>query len=177
MEKMQLFLVSENFAESARLLDYRRLGKERIEAFQVWQILKELEELNPERLDRRASWEVRKEWLEKAIRQKVDPTPRWKGNARHPIVLMWTGYRNAVAHYYNCHLKEWEARGYKNIKMKPITDYEEVEPPDWIEDVRLLETHRAALLQKELTRKEKPHYQLLELFTKAPEFIDYIWRP
>jgi len=36
---MQTFLVSSSFEESARCLDYKRLGKQRVESFQLWEIL------------------------------------------------------------------------------------------------------------------------------------------
>jgi hypothetical protein len=33
---MQTFLPSQNFSTSAQILDYRRLGKQRVEAYQLW---------------------------------------------------------------------------------------------------------------------------------------------
>jgi len=36
---MQTFLPYENFEQTARCLDYRRLGKQRVEARQIWNIL------------------------------------------------------------------------------------------------------------------------------------------
>lgn len=38
---MQTFLPYPNFYESAKVLDYRRLGKQRVEAYQILNILKE----------------------------------------------------------------------------------------------------------------------------------------
>ena len=37
------FLVSRNFQESAKMLDYRRLGKQRVEAMQILNILLDIE--------------------------------------------------------------------------------------------------------------------------------------
>lgn len=39
---MITFVVSESLAECAQALDYRRLGKQRVEAYQIWRALKGL---------------------------------------------------------------------------------------------------------------------------------------
>ena len=36
---MQTFLPFSDFEKSAKALDYRRLGKQRIEAYQIWKVL------------------------------------------------------------------------------------------------------------------------------------------
>ena len=81
---MQTFLPYKSFEKSAQVLDSKRLGKQRVEA---WQILNTLQK--------------RKEGIA-------------KGWANHPAVLMWDGYEDALREYYNAIVREWIKRGYKN---------------------------------------------------------------
>jgi hypothetical protein len=88
---MQTFLPSPNFTESARVLDYRRLGKQRVEAFQI---LKALDNRNKG---------IKAAWI------------------NHPATLMWVGYEDALGYYMNCMISEWVQRGYNNtMVMHPL---------------------------------------------------------
>ena len=91
---MQTFLPYKNFSLSAQTLDYKRLGKQRVEAFQVLNVL--------------------------LGRTKT----KAKGWLNHPITKMWTNYENALKLYTNVMIDEWINRGYNNTmkheKMKVI---------------------------------------------------------
>lgn len=81
---MQTFLPYPDFAESARCLDNRRLGKQRVEAYQILRALERFDD--PQR-------------------------PGWRN---HPAVLMWRGYEDALRLYMNATITEWTGRGFRN---------------------------------------------------------------
>ena len=76
---MQTFLPYNDFKKTAACLDNRRLGKQRVEAYQILRIIS----------GKRTSGG----WL------------------RHPAVLMWKGFSDALAAYQNSMITEWIDRG------------------------------------------------------------------
>ena len=84
---MQTFLPYESFAESAKVLDWRRLGKQRVEGMQII----------------------------KAItgEKRLDGKP-YKGWINHPASVMWKPYPDALKLYTNVIILEWIERGYNN---------------------------------------------------------------
>lgn len=81
---MQTFLPDRSFKKSAKILDYKRLGKQRVEAFQI---------------------------LNTIENKKQNPKIGW---ANHPAVLMWEGFELALSEYFNTMVLEWIDRGYNN---------------------------------------------------------------
>lgn len=69
---------------TASCLDYKRLGKQRVEAFQI---LKSIQSI------------------------KNGSKYGWQN---HPATKMWLKYPNALKEYYNTILQEWINRGYNN---------------------------------------------------------------
>lgn len=114
---MQTFLPYRAFFRCAQVLDYRRLGKQRLEAWQIHYFLR-----NPN-----------------------------TGGAyqRHPALLMWRGYEDALAEYYNTIRAEWIERGYKNTM--PELRVGRFTLPPWLFDPRLIESHRSNLMRKDPT--------------------------
>lgn len=88
---MQTFLPYPDFEQTARCLDYRRLGKQRVEAYQILRILE----------------------------NRVDPARRgWRS---HPAVQMWRGYEDALRLYMNTIIAEWIRRGFRNtMTLEPL---------------------------------------------------------
>lgn len=78
----------------------------------------------------------------------------------HPIVLMYLNYSDSLKYYINSHLDEFIAKGGKPgaIKRKCKINCENIVHPPWALDPKFHENHKAALLTKEIVRKEKPHY-------------------
>jgi len=115
---MQTFLPYKDFEETARCLDYRRLGKQRVEAFQIWNI--------------------------------VSGGRTTGGWVHHPAVLMWQGFPNALAHYYNTIVSEWISRGYEN-NMQKLNEGRLMRPhplPFWFNEDRLFKSHRVKLMRR-----------------------------
>jgi hypothetical protein len=126
---MQTFLPHPNFKKTAKLLDYRRLGKQRVEA---WQILNTLRK------------------IEQGVTTITTKTGKVRklGWTNHPAVLMWKGYESALTAYYNTMIREWVARGYNNT-MEIIQEDKNIVYPKWLGDKDFHGSHRANLLRKD----------------------------
>ena len=117
---MQTFLPDENYEESARILDWRRLGKQRVEGMQII----------------------------KAItgEKRLDGKP-YKGWINHPASVMWKPYPEALKHYTNIIIMEWIDRGYNN--NMEIYDVNNMVKPHWLGKEEFHSSHRANLLRKD----------------------------
>ena len=100
---MQTFLPYKSFEESAKVLDWRRLGKQRVEGMQF---------IN-------------------AIEQKPrkDGKP-YKGWLNHPATVMWRPHVDLLKHYTNIIIQEWIDRGYNN-NMKFYDVKWPIDLPNW----------------------------------------------
>ena len=143
---MQTFLPYENFEASVKSLDWRRLGKQRVECFQL---LKALGNTKDVCLD------------------DVDLSTPAKGWVNHPATKMWRGYEGALAQYHDACIREWVARGYQNTMLLRATEGEHP-LPDWLGDPLLHASHRSNLL-----RKDPVHYGQFG-WTESPD-LEYVW--
>jgi len=120
---IQTFLPYEDFEETAKCLDYRRLGKQRIEAKQIINL------------------------LEKHDRGEDISKEPW-GN--HPAVKMWMGCTLALKIYYNAIVQEWIDRGYKNtLSLYHIERGQCYRIPDVMGNQEFHDSHRSNLLRKD----------------------------
>ena len=119
---MQTFLPYESFKESAEVLDWRRLGKQRVEGMQI---------IN-------------------AIEQKPrkDGKP-YKGWLNHPATVMWKPYVSALKLYTNVIIQEWIKRGYNNNMELYNINVKEFKFPHWLGNESFHSSHRANLLRKD----------------------------
>lgn len=116
---MQTFLPYSDFRQCAKVLDYKRLGKQRVEAFQIMNCLTLL------RQGGKNGW------------------------SQHNAVKMWVGYDSALGLYMNIMIDEWIERGYKNTMQKsPLPSLFPPQMPEWMGDERLHASHRANLIRK-----------------------------
>lgn len=136
---MQTFLPYVDFVKSANCLDDRRLGKQRVEVLQILNTLNRL----------------------------TKPEIHKVGWYRHPTVLMWKGYKNALMVYGNKIINEWKDRGFKNNMPFFPTERELILPP-WLGDERLHASHRSNLL-----RKFPEHYNQFG-WVESPNLL-YFW--
>ncbi len=79
------FIPYSNVKRIAKVLDSKRLGKQRVEAKQILSVIEKL----------------------KSGQKNI----AW-GN--HPAVLMWFDHTDALKYYYNTIVREWMRRGYVN---------------------------------------------------------------
>lgn len=117
---MQTFLPYSSFFTSAYCLDFKRLGKQRVEAKQILNILMGRAKKNEKG---QVAW------------------------IHHPAVKMWCGYEVALGWYYNIILQEWICRGYKNSMPFEDLNGQLIFPP-WLGNPRFHSSHRANLLRK-----------------------------
>jgi hypothetical protein len=119
---MQTFLPYPDFRESLQALDNKRLGKQRLEAYQILSAI--------------------------TGRPKKDGTP-YKGWVNHPCSVMWRDYVNALKLYYNDAIDVWKERGFKNSMEYENIEGDFV-LPDWLGNEEFHSSHRANLLRKDL---------------------------
>ena len=144
---MQTFLPYPDFEQSVRVLDYRRLGKQRGECLQLLKALGNIRDVDL---------------------SDVDMTIPAKGWVNHPAAKMWRGYEGALAHYHDACILEWQRRGYQNtmrLRGKPDAG---LEMPPWFGDARFHASHRSNLL-----RKDPAYYA--QFGWKEPADMEYVW--
>lgn len=126
---MQTFLPYPSFSESARVLDYRRLGKQRVECKQLLAAL---------------DYEIRDGEL-----IKCDTFPA-RGWMNHPAAKMWRGYEAALAEYMTVIVLEWLRRGYNNtLEILDTNNARLFLNPPWLGDEAFHASHRSNLLRKD----------------------------
>lgn len=117
---MQTFLPYPDFRASARVLDYKRLNKQHVEAFQIINIL-ESKQKNP---NQKLAW------------------------SNHPAVLMWKDNIDALKMYADCIKQEILNRGYKSEKI-PFYGVCAAKLPEWFGLTCLHKSHRSNLARKD----------------------------
>lgn len=157
---MQTFLPSTDYAETAHVLDNKRLNKNALEA---WQLM--------------------------LVNLKLDPEGNFrepKGWSRHPAALMWKGHEGNLLTYIEAMTSEWITRGYKTTifdKAKKTLDSAlrlnlpfSLDKPRWMKTLSVLDvtsSHRLALLVKnyqwysQFGWPEDPGYE--------PTEYEYVW--
>lgn len=193
------FLTHPNFRVSAASLDRSRLGKQRVEAYQILRILENIHHLAlmfnyPYRQDiplqtyinnlniKYKNFNVTIEivngqyfrYEKNSSHGKVPTTIIKMGFCHHPIVRAWFGYQEALKLYINVHIDEWVKRGYRNTMTKFEVN-ENVKRPSWTFDSNIHTNHRQSLLAKEIAREEKPWYINQKDFKNVGKFTCYIW--
>ena len=119
---MQIFLPYDDFRKSLKVLDNKRLGKQRVETYQIISAI--------------------------TRRPKLDGTP-YKGWLNHPCTVMWKNYLPALQQYLNLSIIEWISRGFNNTMKLEQIEYDKIVQPDFIGNERFHSSHRANLLKKE----------------------------
>lgn len=135
---MQTFLPYPNFEKSVSVLDYRRLGKQRLEALQILQSVVS---------NHCSSFP---DFLNNTV---IKPFKVY-GWGSHPAVRMWIGFEKALAVYFNNCVIEWTARGYRNSLDLIVVDCH-FDYPQWIGDDIFHSSHRSALLFKDFNYYSK----------------------
>ena len=136
---MQTFLPYADFNKTVECLDYRRLGKMRIEAMQIYRVITGQAKPNK---SGKVAW------------------------SSHPAVRMWRNHEDALAIYHNSCIKEWIKRGYKN-NMSLIEPKGKIIYPHWLGDEKFHALHRGTLLFKnyewysQFGWEEEPKYEYI----------------
>lgn len=127
---MQTFLPLPSFSNSLVILDRKRLGKQRVEARQIFDTLQKMKDNNrPAKI----AWE------------------------NHPAVRMWENYEEALKYYHDLAIHEWARRGYNNtmpllLPSKTVHDLINMPKffePWWFGNHAFHASHRSNLLRKD----------------------------
>ena len=189
---MQTFLPYPDFVKSAQCLDYRRLGKQRVEAKQILEInlmltntdkyivCSECDSIFPRgtKMDGTCHpYKVHDLLAYRRLPNEYQPSTsgflkiKWEN---HPAVLMWRSYENSLLQYLSIICLTWRSLGYKDTiydwAIQIIMNKKDimVKDPHWLGDERLHSSHRAALLAKDYE-----HYS--QFGWKEQPVIDYYW--
>lgn len=127
---MQTFLPYPSFVETARCLDNRRLGKQRVEAKQILIAL---------------GFDVGE--------HRGNAESRWRS---HPAVAMWRGAENWLALYAVDVCCEWRRRGFRDSLCEQFMSVRDsliltrgfVNKPRWIGCAEFHESHQSNLMRK-----------------------------
>jgi hypothetical protein len=148
---MQTFLPLPNYRDSVRTLDRQRLGKQRVETYQIMITL--------------------------LTNRTIEGNER-KGWPHHPAVRMWRGYEASLLDYQEETVAEWVGRGYQDTCWpKTLALFEEhrgpidcadFEPPPWFGEDSIHISHQSSLV-----RKMPEHYR--KYFPDVPDDIEYVW--
>ena len=180
---MQTFLPYESFVRSAAVLDARRLGKQRVEVYQILGVLSQGPRCLYSRTDKRyISGPV-------PIRIPNNHSLRCTPWYNHPAVAMWRGYESWLAFYGVVICDEWDRRGFSDTcKAKIIERVQVIEganvilevmggaghtvdrptKPPWLGDEQFHASHRSNLL-----RKYSEHYS--QFGWTEPATLPYVW--
>lgn len=147
---MQTFLPYPSFIDSARCLDYRRLGKQRVECKQILQ----------------------------ALGVPIGGPLRGKPSSwrNHPATRMWQGYEQTLLEYAAVVCREWVGRGYNDslgaqfdeARATMIGERGVGCDPPWLGDEDFHASHRSNLL-----RKLPAHYS--RFGWAEPNDLPYVW--
>jgi hypothetical protein len=143
---MQTFLPYPQFDKSLQCLDWRRLGKQRVEALQLLRALGNTADVDLE---------------------DQDLSGGKRGWANHPAARMWRSYEGLLAVYHDGCINEWVRRGYQNtmrLRAKPGPH----PVPAWMGRPDFHASHRSNLL-----RKLPAHYG--QFGWQEPDTLPYVW--
>lgn len=150
---MQTFLPLPSFQETARVLDPRRLNKQRVETFQLLNAIRGVD--------------------------KFGQPKQHKGWVNHPAAVMWRQYVPALALYGVVMCEEWKRRGYNDHVDLHGTlariwfeegGHKRTEYPYWFGREEFHTSHQSNLLRKDLE-----YYA--EFFDGVPVDLPYVWFP
>lgn len=123
---MQTFMTHSNYADTAKILDYKRLGKQRVEAYQILRSLTGITYFQD------------------------GPRDGW---SNHPATKMWENFEYSLAEYGLQICEEWLSRGYQDSLYKKFSDamdlLPQTEQPWWTKAQLLQTTHQSNLLRKD----------------------------
>lgn len=145
---MQTFMPYPNYIDTARCLDYRRLGKQRVECKQILQALGV--PVGGPVLAKPSSWRS------------------------HPATRMWQGHELSLCFYGVAICQEWRSRGYKDTLLDQflaaadaVREFD-AGAPEWLGGDDFHASHRSNLL-----RKLPQHYS--QFGWTEPDNLPYVW--
>ena len=172
---MQTFLPFKSFHDSAKCLDYRRLGKQRVEVLQLLKALKQGPLILYHKYTKKYVYDtydlsVRDIQFQNAKKEFVQRTTPWHN---HPACQMWAGYESSLVAYGVAICEEWIGRGFKDTCLKKIEELGNFfdESPSYPPFIGNEGFHRSH--QSNLVRKDPLFYSAK--FPGVPSDMEYVW--
>jgi len=144
---MQTFLPEPGYVRSAKVLDDKRLGKQRVECKQIL----------------------------RALGVPVGGPAPGKGWRNHPATQMWRGHEYSLCCYAIAMCEEWRQRGFSDSLLPQFVDAatqlyssDTTRRPAFVGDAQFHASHRSNLL-----RKDPAHYG--RLGWSEPNDLPYVW--
>lgn len=165
---MQTFLPYSHFTMSAKVLDQKRLGKQRVETLQILKVLSCGPYQQWDEFDYENHWKPcpASKYKPKVLGLRKTP---WYN---HPAVQMWKGYEASLMLYLKEMCQEWVSRGFKDTCLEKATELnipqEHCLLPNWVGNERFHKSHQSNLL-----RKNPEHYG--QFFMGVPSDLPYVW--
>lgn len=156
---MQTFLPYPDYKESAKCLDDRRLGKQRIESIDILYI--NLRNDGKDLRDVFKKSDAQSEYL-------------WKRYKNHPAVRMWRHHNWELVKYTICIIEEWISRGYTDNQLNILIEVTKHLNPDnkskplFFGEKEFHDSHKSNLLRK------KPEYYK-QFNWKVKDNLPYVW--
>jgi len=166
---MQTFYPEITFKDCARVLDNKRLGKQRVECKQILEALS----YGPTSTKCYDCDRIYRLYLGSMCPWCFNPHWDWNEQVKtpwynHPATQMWKGNINGLARYGQIMCEEWISRGFKDSLLPFSKRYAEDTLPFWYGDPEMIMAHRSNLI-----RKEPNHYQ--KLWPDVPDNLPYKW--
>lgn len=152
---MQTFVPYADCRKSAQALDYKRLGKQRVQCKQILQALEALRKNDLYTIDKNGR-------------------TRKRGWLNHPCTQMWVGHEGFLINYSIFMVAEWRERGYNDSMLSEFLDRADKAPidsfsaPAWWGREDIHYSHRCRLVAKD------PAYYA-PLFPSADPSQEYVW--
>lgn len=180
---MNTFLAYPDFYKSAQCLDYKRLGKQRVETWQIYNILKQGEYSLCKECDGKGEvFYIAFDYNDwgKHHRKKCE---KCKGTGKvktawynHPVVRMWNGFELALLIYGAIICKEWIRRGYKDTLLERFNFEIEklgIVNDNWKYPLWLGNDDFHNAMKSNLLRKDKKYYS--QFGWKVGDKLPYVW--
>jgi hypothetical protein len=167
---MQTFLPYPDFSQSARVLDSKRLGKQRVECLQILETLQfgPYQKAFRPKIYKLPKWErcEEQEWNDRNTNEFIYRKTPWYN---HPAVKMWRGFDGALTDYAEAICLEWRNRGFKDTCLDklqiPMLNHPR---PAWLSNEQFHDSHKSNLL-----RKNPEWYS--KFGWNVPHDLPYIW--
>eukprot|EP01080_Neovahlkampfia_damariscottae_P001350 gene1350-11432_t len=173
LDKSILSRLKECFQKTAQALDSKRLGKQRVEAMQILNILlkraridgkmyteEETKQLLKENTSKNWPFEIPREKVQKKIIK-----PSW---SNHPVTTLWKDHVEALKLYYNCIVEEWIERKYNNNLELEFIDETTLDIPPFLNNEEFMIVQR-----RNMIRKNQEFYS--KIFGDLEEKDGYMW--
>ena len=162
--------LEECFTLTAKALDVKRLGKQRLEANFVLNVILQRARIDNKHLNLSYLKTLSQDkWKYKSLSyEKFHKKLRRPGYKNHPVISLWKNYVEELKLYFNIIVKEWVKRGYKNSYDYEKVRYDKLQIPHFLQNETFI-----LYMRRNMMRKLPAHYK--KFFGDIKPFNGYYW--